>query len=163
MSSGRCDNISYPLHHRIYLLSLQNLSISLYIHTPKVKWKSLNHIGLFVLQARIQEWVAIPFPRGSSRPRGQTQVSHTVGRFFSIWATREAHSHLVLIHMCNRAFLTDIEHVIYIYTSTLIAQLVKNLPVMQETPVQFLSWEDLLEKGQATHSSILELPLWLSW
>ena len=44
-----------------------------------------------------------------------------------------------------------------------VAQLVKNLPVMQETLVPFLGWEDLLEKGQATHSSILGLPLWLSW
>ena len=43
------------------------------------------------------------------------------------------------------------------------AQLVKNLSVMQETLVQFLGQEDLLEKGLATHSSILELPLWLSW
>ena len=33
----------------------------------------------------------------------------------------------------------------------------KNLPAMQETPVQFLRWEGLLEKGQATHSSILGL------
>ena len=33
---------------------------------------------------------------------------------------------------------------------------------MWETWVQFLGWEDL-EKGQATHSSILGLPLWLSW
>ena len=40
----------------------------------------------------------------------------------------------------------------------LIAQLVKNLPAMQETPVQFLGWEDLLVKGSATHSSILGLP-----
>ena len=31
----------------------------------------------------------------------------------------------------------------------------KNLPVMQETSVQSLGWEDLLEKGKATHSSIL--------
>ena len=31
---------------------------------------------------------------------------------------------------------------------------------MQETQVQFLGWEDPLEKGQATHSSILGLPLW---
>ena len=31
----------------------------------------------------------------------------------------------------------------------------KNLPTMQETEVQFLGWEDLLEKGIATHSSIL--------
>ena len=35
------------------------------------------------------------------------------------------------------------------------AQLVKNLPAMQETWVQFLGWEDPLEKGSATHSSIL--------
>ena len=43
--------------------------------------------------------------------------------------------------------------------ASLIAQVVKNLPAMQETSVQFLGWEDPLEKGQATHSSILGLPL----
>ena len=37
----------------------------------------------------------------------------------------------------------------------LVAQLVKNLPVMQETPVPFLGQEDPLEKGMAAHSSIL--------
>ena len=37
----------------------------------------------------------------------------------------------------------------------LITQLLKNLPAMQETWVQFLGWEDPLEKGKATHSSIL--------
>ena len=35
------------------------------------------------------------------------------------------------------------------------AQIVKNLPVIQETQVQSLGWEDPLEKGMATHSSIL--------
>ena len=35
------------------------------------------------------------------------------------------------------------------------AQMVKNLPAMQETWIQSLGWEDLLEKGTATHSSIL--------
>ena len=35
------------------------------------------------------------------------------------------------------------------------AQTVKNLPAMQETQVQALGWADLLEKGMATHSSIL--------
>ena len=39
--------------------------------------------------------------------------------------------------------------------ASLVAQLVKNLPVMQETWVRTLGWENLLEKGQATHSSIL--------
>ena len=44
-----------------------------------------------------------------------------------------------------------------------VAQLVKNPPAMQETSVQFLGWEDPLEKGQATHPSIPGLPWWLSW
>ena len=35
------------------------------------------------------------------------------------------------------------------------AQLVKNPPAMQETPVRFPGWEDPLDKGKATHSSIL--------
>ena len=47
--------------------------------------------------------------------------------------------------------------------ASLVAQLVKNLPAMQEIPVRALGQEDPLEKGQATHSSILELPWWLSW
>ena len=47
---------------------------------------------------------------------------------------------------------------IYIYTHiwvSLIAETVKNLPVMWETSVQSLSWEDPLEERMATHSSIL--------
>ena len=39
--------------------------------------------------------------------------------------------------------------------ASLVAQTVKNLPAMQETQVQFLGQEDSLEKGMATHSSIL--------
>ena len=39
--------------------------------------------------------------------------------------------------------------------ASMVAQLVKNLPAMQETWVQSLGWEDSLEKGEATHSSIL--------
>ena len=39
--------------------------------------------------------------------------------------------------------------------ATLGAQMVKNLPVLWETQVQSLVWEDALEKGKATHSSIL--------
>ena len=47
--------------------------------------------------------------------------------------------------------------------ASLIVQLKKNVPAMQETPVWFLGWEDPLEREQATHSSILGLPLWLNW
>ena len=47
--------------------------------------------------------------------------------------------------------------------ASLVAQLAKNPPAMQETPVQFLDREDPLEKEQATHSSLLGLPWWLRW
>ena len=43
-----------------------------------------------LLQARILEWVAFPFSRGSSQPRDRTQVSCMAGRFFTSWAIREA-------------------------------------------------------------------------
>ena len=39
--------------------------------------------------------------------------------------------------------------------ASLVAQLVKNLPAMQETWIRSLAWEDPLEQGMATHSSIL--------
>ena len=48
----------------------------------------LSHKG----SPRILEWVAYPFPSGSSRPRNWTRVSCIAGRFFTIWATREAPS-----------------------------------------------------------------------
>ena len=42
-----------------------------------------------------------------------------------------------------------------ILSACLVARVIKNPPAMQETRVQSLGWEDLLEKGKATHSSIL--------
>ena len=47
-----------------------------------------------ILQARILEWVAICFSRGSSWPRDRTLLSYIAGRFFTIWATRDAHIHV---------------------------------------------------------------------
>ena len=41
------------------------------------------------------------------------------------------------------------------FWASLVAQMVKNLSIMRKTWVQSLGWEDLLEKGLATHSSIL--------
>ena len=69
----------------------------------KSKVKSLSHVRLCdptdcslpgssihgIFQARVLEWVAISFSRGSSRPRDRTQISHVVGRHFTVWATRE--------------------------------------------------------------------------
>ena len=43
-----------------------------------------------IFHTRVLWWVAIPFSRGSSWPRDQTWVSCIAGRFFTVWATREA-------------------------------------------------------------------------
>ena len=51
-----------------------------------------------ISQARILEWVAIPFSRGSPWPSDRTQVSRIAGRFFTVWASREAlkrHVHIL--------------------------------------------------------------------
>ena len=47
----------------------------------------------WILQARILEWVAIPFFRGSSWPRDWIWVACNAGRFFTVWATRKAHKY----------------------------------------------------------------------
>ena len=73
-----------------------------YIRESEVK--SLSCVWLFVtpmdcsppgssvhgiFQARVLEWVAISFSRGSSQPRDQTWVSRTEDRRFTVWATRK--------------------------------------------------------------------------
>ena len=90
-------------------------------NAEKWKWQSLSRVwlcnlmdcsppGSFVhgiLQARILEWVAILFSWGSSRPRDQTWVSCIAGRFFTLWATREAPSLKVsdILYNTQRAHL----------------------------------------------------------
>ena len=54
-------------------------------------WDPMYYTVPGIFQARILEWVAFPFSRGSSQPRDQTQVSRIAGRFFTSCATREAH------------------------------------------------------------------------
>ena len=55
-----------------------------------------------ILQARILEWVAILFSRGSSWPGDRNQVSCTAGRFFTVWATREAPWFWLPHHKCSK-------------------------------------------------------------
>ena len=72
-----------------------------------------------ISQARILEWVAIPFSRGSSWPRDWTYVSCIAGRFFTVWATRRGCYHFLyctvslaclLMHMCTCDFLYTFLH-----------------------------------------------------
>ena len=106
---------------------------------------TVSHQALLSMGFSRQEYwwgVAISFSRGSSRPRNRTQVSCTAGKFFTNWTVREAQG-----QKDQEAYL--------------VAQLVKNPPTMLETWVPSLAWEDTLEKGTATHSSILAQPILL--
>ena len=78
----------------------------------------------------------------------------------SLWACKESDmTQHVRAHACSDCRLVGCN----VLWASLIAQLAMNLPAMQETLVQLLGQEEPLEKGKATHSSILGLPLWLSW
>ena len=68
-------------------------------------WDPMDYRVHGILQARILEWVSFPFSRGSSQPRDQTQVSHIAGRFFTIWATREAHIPLVSLIFLKKSLV----------------------------------------------------------
>ena len=69
---------------------------------PQCRWIlfQLSHKG----SPSILEWVAYPFPRGSSWPRNWTMVSHIAGRYFTTWAIREAHWNDVKISIFTRLF-----------------------------------------------------------
>ena len=79
LPSGSFHKPSYPSSHvRLFATPMDGSLPGSTVH------------GIF--QARIREWVAISFSRGSSQPKDRTQVSCIAGRRFTIWATREAPS-----------------------------------------------------------------------
>ena len=79
----------------LFLTSIFKFSSYIYI---KVKVKNaqpcptlcnpMDYTVHGILQARILEWVAYPFSRGSSQPRNRTWVSHLAGGFFANWVIR---------------------------------------------------------------------------
>ena len=80
-----------------------------FFHKVKVKVAQLcptlcnpmDYTGHEILEARILDWVAIPFSRGFSPPRDWTQVSHIAGRFFTSWATSEAQCWILYCYFFN--------------------------------------------------------------
>ena len=92
-----------------------------------------------ILQARILEWIAFPFSRGSSQPRDQTQVSCIAGRFSTSWATREA---LAWDVFCTRYPLILANYLLYmVLTFTALSS--------QTTPHSFFLFLHYIEN--ATH------------
>ena len=103
----------YSMHGKLMELPVNSAKpLSLQVAWEKKKyWVENSHLGLYsvlVTQSCLtlwdpmdysppghlymglprQEWVVIPFSRGSSWPRDWTQVSHIAGRFFMVWDTR---------------------------------------------------------------------------
>ena len=112
----------------------------------RVSWTRLSRLPIHrILQARILECVAILFSRGHSQPRDRTQISCIAGRFFTVWATREA---LINMALGFGKFFSLLQ-------TSLVAQMVKRLPTMRETWVRSLCREDPLENEMATLSSTL--------
>ena len=89
LSGFNLDKTSFQAPSALFLTFKSQIKWS---ESRSVMSNSLQHHGLAhgILQARILEWVALPFSRGSSQPRDPTQVSHIVGGFFTSWATRKA-------------------------------------------------------------------------
>ena len=69
----------------------------------------INYTVHGILQARILEWVAFPFSRGSSQPRDRTQVSHIAGRLFTSWARREAQIAVEIAHKTTGMLMVEWE------------------------------------------------------
>ena len=87
---GRCDDIDViAMWCDVYMIWYDSVSRS--VVPDSLRPHGLQPSVHEIFQVRILEWVAISFSRGSSQPRNWTQVSCTTGRFFTNWATREAH------------------------------------------------------------------------
>ena len=97
----------------VLLASSKNFISALLTKTLKVKViQSCDSLGPHtvhgILQARILEWVAFLFSRGSFQPRDQTQVSHIADRFFTSWATRKPkNTGLGSLSLLQQIFLTQ--------------------------------------------------------
>ena len=123
-------------------------------------------LSMGILQTRILEWVAMPSSTGSPQPRDRTQVSRVTGGFFQ-GSPRILEWVAYPVSRGSSDPGTEpgspalqgpwlpLTNALQCFCASFVAQLVKNLPAMQETWVWSLGREDPLEKGKVTHSSIL--------
>ena len=86
-----CDQVLICLSRSLCVCVCVCVCVLVALSCPTLRSHRLSPSRLLIhgiLQARILGWVAIPFSRGSSRPRDQTRVSRIANRFFTIWVTR---------------------------------------------------------------------------
>ena len=125
-------------------------------------WTVAHQAPLFMEFPRQDYWSEWPFPSPGDPPKLEIEpMSPILASRFS--TTDPQGKSITYIHTYNEILLTHkkewnnaiCSNAEWLSRASLIAQLVKNLPAMEETPVQFLGWEDPLEKGKVTYSSIL--------
>ena len=95
MDTSRTSLVNPPDEYCLWWISLLKVKV-LVVQSCLTLCNSMDYIPSQscvhgILQARILEWVAIPFSRGPSQPRDWTHISCTAGRFCTNWATRETH------------------------------------------------------------------------
>ena len=114
---SKSQSLSLPLPpcKKPYTLLVHSSRVSLYSCSCSVTKLCTNLLSPpgssdhGISQARILEWVAVPFSRGSSQPKDRTQVFCIARRFFTVWATREAprNDYKFSLFQNNPAFLSS--------------------------------------------------------
>ena len=142
----------------------------------------MDYIVHGILQARVLEWVAFPFSRGSpnpgikpgsptlqadslpAEPQGKPKNTEVGSLSFlqqifpaqeSYWGLLHCRWILYQLSYQGSPWEAPVNVLLHASGTSLVAQMVNNLPAMQETQVWSLGQEDPLEKGMATHSIIL--------
>ena len=127
-----------PKREKSVVPILQLRAIALHLHPPSSApgLAFSSPLGWTLYTWRAKDWRQVPKVKPpSARSGGHPPLTATGSSALAIWRLKE------------------------VFRAYLVTQLVKNPPTMQESPVRFLGREDPLEKGSATHSSILGL-LW---
>ena len=143
--------------------------------TLAIQWTVIHQAPLYMRFSRQEYWCGLPFPSLGDLPNTGIEPAFPAlaGVLFYHWTTRNArlcHRFALINIFClyimklwldnilrmikNKSKFKNCDNV-WLGSGSLMAQLVKNLPVMWETWVWSLGWEDPLEKEMATHSSIL--------
>ena len=131
---------SFVFHICVYACMLSHCHVCLFV----TLWTVARQATLSMGVSRQEYWSGLPCLPPGDLPIQRWNMSLTspalTGKFFITRATWEAHFIFIFV---------------FIFRASLVTQMVKILPTMQETWAWSLAWEDPLEKEKATHSSIL--------
>ena len=121
-------------------------------------WTVAHQAPLSMGFSRQEYWSGLPLSTSGDLPDPGIKPGLLLNPLLHCWMLPTIWHMLVSLISFLTNFTPTLYSVMYIYNTSwasLVAQLVNNPPAMQETLVQFLGQEDALQKGLATHSSIL--------